>query len=445
MSVSDFKLDVDALFGEQVLHDPESIDNLKRGTRTRPRKTSLTHGKSFMRLSSAHLGMDPSDISLYENKEMEKAEIEQTKTDQFWGLDKEFHDKLSEISLMAKEDFLSQQHELFCKIECMKKLWEDEEIQYQEYVRNEQEIEEENARNIYLRAFYAATDSGDIMSYPWPTRDTYPNPENGNDDEPQQQQQSREKSNGYEIWNLVGEPSTIHLDGLQQSRTISLNGETHDPRKTASIADLAMRPIGTRKNKPSHHHHQQQPGTGGSHAPSHHSHSAHSVNGIYSVDSPSSFLGMASPPAPTTGPSPVHGLTRELSLPSIQSSNQSQHSNAMSASSPMGPGGVSKYNQPSFSSSHRNKINLLELNNAKYLAGPSPSPSSLTPPPSLSLQNPTNSSSPSPLSNIATSRMAILSIAGTPSNYFALPSTISMSWALVTFVVRTSQSWGTIV
>jgi hypothetical protein len=418
----DQELDVDALFGEQFRYDPESVDQLRRGTRTRPRKTSLTHGRSFMRLSCAHTGMSGNEVSLYESLEMTKAEREQTQLDSFWGLDKEANDKANEIAQMRQEEVHSVAHEMYCKTEEMKKFWEEEEILSSELQRKEKNIEEENARAEYLRDFYAAAASGDIINYKWPTRSSFVPPLSAVAVDPEEGNQT-DRANGYEIWNLVGEPSTIHLDGLQQSRTISLNGETYDPRKTASIADLAMRPVGTRRNKPHQHTH---------HSSSPHHHHSNSANGIYSVETPS-FLA-------SSGPLPLQ-LAKDWSVPSVHSSSQGVGSVISSSS----PAPASKLTQPS-SHSHRNKINLLELNNSKYLAGlfltfllsPPRSPSPLR-------QNPTNSFSPNLLPNTAISWMAILSITGILLNSFVLHFVISMCWGRELFVVRISQSLGTIV
>lgn len=355
-------IDVNRLFDDK-LNDPNTVEQFHRGTRTRPRKTSLTHGKSFYRLLGSHHGLSDNEIAIYENKQMHLAELEQISTDKFWGLDKEYHDECRESQLMKAEDDYSYLHEHYCKSESLKKFWEEQEILNEEKRKNEMNSAEDQARISYLQTFYTVANSGDIINYKWPTNDHYSfNPatiERGVEGE----KSFTSRTEGFEIWNLVGEPSTIHLDGLQQSRTISLNGETHDPRKTASIADLAMRPAGTRKNKPSHSH------TGhGPHSSSHHQlqtqhsyssipqtpHSLHSPSyygaanhGVHSIDSPSSFQ------------PPTHGLAREPSLPSIQSA---QSHSVVSASSPMH--GISKLN-----STHRTKVNLLELNNAKYLTG----------------------------------------------------------------------------
>jgi hypothetical protein len=338
MGEEDFPLDVNALLGEQMIYDPESVDELRRGTRTRPRKTSLTHGRSFMRLSSAHTGMSGKEVSFYEGLEMAKAEREQTQLDSFWGLDKEANDKANEVAQMRREEIHSAAHEMYCKVEKMKRLWKEQEVLTAESRRKEQSFEEENARATYLRDFYTAAASGDIINYKWPTKSSFPSVD--------KQDNNYDKSNGYEIWNLVGEPSTIHLDGLQQSRTISLNGETYDPRKTASIADLAMRPVGTRRNKPPPQ--QQHQPLSHSSSPQHHS---SSVNGIYSVETPS-FLA-------SNGSLPLQS-TKDWSVPSVHSSQGA--GSVISASS---PAPASKLTQ----ASHRNKINLLELNNSKYLAG----------------------------------------------------------------------------
>lgn len=360
--MNDFKFDVDALFGEQVKYDPTSIEKLQYGSRTRPRKTSLTHGKSFTKLIGHHNGMTSNEISIYENTQMYYSELEQIITDKFWGLDKESNDEFYERCEMKDEDDYSFQHELFCKTQHMKKIWENNEIINKKLNKEQNEIIENNAREEYLKTFYSVTNSGDIMNYKWPTRDIFPSTENNNNGN-NGNNGNNNNQNGYEIWNLVGEPSTIHLDGLQQSRTISLNGETYDPRKTASIADLAMRPAGTRKNKPSNNSNnnnnnnntnsliqQQLSYSSLPHSP-HSPHSAHSpshnnTNGMYALDSPAG-----------------NGLVRELSIPSIQPSNHGNHS-VISASSPLA--GISKLNQPS---SHRNKINLLEISNGKYLTG----------------------------------------------------------------------------
>lgn len=282
--MSDFRVDFDALFTEQVIKETD-INEYKKGTRIRARKTSLTHGKSFAKLSGAHTGLSSFEVSTFELSEMNQAECEQTQTDSFWGLDKEARDKANEIALMTIEEAHSAAHELYCKTESMQRLWEEEEIYWAERAAIESKKDEDAACMAYLRDFYATTDSGYIMQYQWPTKKSFP--DNGNNNNSLNESK---KIQGYEIWNLVGEPSTIHLDGLQQSRTISLNGDTYDPRKTASIADLAMRPAGTRKNKPTNHHHQQNNNNNSSNINNINNLSIQSnPNGTHSVDSFSPF------------------------------------------------------------------------------------------------------------------------------------------------------------
>lgn len=244
--MNEFKFDVDALFGEQAVKETEANETIRRGTRTRARKKSLTHGRSFGKLVSIHHGMSSTEVSNFELSEMRVAERDQTRTDMFWGLDKEAGDRACEIQMMAHEAEYSSQHELYCKTLNMHTLWEKEEV-----MRKEKEfimscLEEDNAGVSYMKTFYSTSTSGDIINFKWPTR-----PKMNEHSQPHEEAliNNQKGINGFEIWTLVGEPSTIHLDGLQQSRTVSLNGDTYDPRKTASIADLAMRPAGTRKNK----------------------------------------------------------------------------------------------------------------------------------------------------------------------------------------------------
>lgn len=348
--MSDFRVDFDALFTEQVLKENDSNEQFKRGNRIRARKTSLTHGKSFAKLSGAHIGLNSFEVSTYENSEMLQAEKEQTQTDKFWGLDKESKDKSNEISLMSKEEVYSAAHELYCKTENMQKLWEEEEIYWAERVAIENKKEEENACMTYLRDFYSSTNSGYIMNYKWPTKVSYQDNSNTS------ALNDSKKVQGFEIWNLVGEPSTIHLDGLQQSRTISLNGDTYDPRKTASIADLAMRPAGTRKNKPSHHQQQQNNNNIGNNNNSFNQ----TVNSnLHSVDSFSPFPSISSPNTPNLQQQQQSQSQLQYQNKSNQNQNHSFNSIPFSAQS-----SPSKANM-----TQKTKLNLLELNNAKYLAG----------------------------------------------------------------------------
>ena len=256
-----FKVDVDALFGEQAARESEANVSMRRGTRLHARKASLTHGRSFGNLKSKHSGLSTDEVAKFEIEEMRKVESEQRQTDNFWGFDKESIDVKMELSNMILADEHSQAHELYCKTTGQQEAWRREEEKKLANLRYVASLNEENARNIYMKAFYSAEISGDIMKFKWPTR-----PEVKPDDEllatelaaQNREVKGKSRSAGdYQIWTLEGEPSTIHLDGLQQSRTISLNGETYDPRKTASIADLAMRPAGTRRTRGS------VPGTGG--------------------------------------------------------------------------------------------------------------------------------------------------------------------------------------
>jgi hypothetical protein len=250
-----FKVDVDALFGEQAVRENEYSEALRRGTRKQARRASLTHGRSFASLQSPHLGMSLDEVANFEVSEMKKAEMEQRKTDNFWGFDKEAVDVAHELDNMIREDDYSQALEIYCKTSNQQKAWREEEARRLANERYISSLNEDAARNNYMKSFYGSQVSGDIMKFKWPTR-----PEVKCDDElaatgdtagtnPEATRSQTRTAGDFEIWTLAGEPSTIHLDGLQQSRTISLNGETYDPRKIASIADLAMRPAGTRSHK----------------------------------------------------------------------------------------------------------------------------------------------------------------------------------------------------
>lgn len=259
-----FKVDVDALFGEQAVRENEHSEALRRGTRRQARRSSLTHGRSFASLQSHHIGMSVDEVADFERSEMSKAETEQRQTDNFWGFDKEAIDGAHELENMIREDEYSQALEAYHKTSNQQKLWrEDEELRLARERKNAT-ANEENARNVYLKSFYASQISGDIMKFKWPTRPEVKCDEDlaaadlaaSNHDG----SRSRARTAGdFEIWTLEGEPSTIHLDGLQQSRTITLSGETYDPRKIASIADLAMRPAGTRSQKGSQGSHTRPP------------------------------------------------------------------------------------------------------------------------------------------------------------------------------------------
>jgi len=88
-------VDVEALFGAQATKQTKKAN----GNRLAPRQHSLTHGDSFassVKHGEGGRGLSPAVIAEHELERMRVAEMEQSRTDGFWGLDKENFDKCVE-------------------------------------------------------------------------------------------------------------------------------------------------------------------------------------------------------------------------------------------------------------------------------------------------------------------------------------------------------------
>lgn len=202
----ELNVDVSALFGEQAVKELEENLKIRRGTRTKPRKSSMTHSKSFKYLFNPHTQMSPEQVAQFEEGLMKRAEFEQTFVDRFWGLDKEAADSAREQKLMSIEDELSTSHEYHCNMTAQHRIW----LQQEEKTRQEQNErlreDEKFAQMNYMQIFHSVNSSGDIMHFRWPT-------------DKHGAQYSTSKT-GYEINTSATDSSTVHIDGHQQSRSI---------------------------------------------------------------------------------------------------------------------------------------------------------------------------------------------------------------------------------
>ena len=162
-------VDVSALFGEQAVKELEENLKLRRGTRTKPRKASMTHAKSFKYLFNPHTQMSSEQVAQFEESLMKRAEFEQTFVDRFWGLDKEAADSAYERKEMSREDELSTSHENYCNMTSQQAVWEREERRQHEEIQQQRAEDERLARHEYMSIFHSVDSSGDIIHFKWPT------------------------------------------------------------------------------------------------------------------------------------------------------------------------------------------------------------------------------------------------------------------------------------
>ena len=199
---------------------------------------------------------------------MERAENEQTAVDLFWGLDKEASDCSRERILMEKEFERSTQHEYYYQTSIMRSRWEEEDRDLNYHKACEAATKENQARKQYLKSFYNAESSAEIIYFDWPTapRATTPSRSTKNKKSVEDLVGNllQHSDSDFELVNLNEDGSTIHLGGLQQSRAIAAvyssatisafdQDEDRSPmvrsRSHATIAELAMRPLVLNKSR----------------------------------------------------------------------------------------------------------------------------------------------------------------------------------------------------
>lgn len=225
------------------------------------RRKSTFIRRSFHTLPSAHLNMSKEEIGLYELDKMEIAELEQRRVDRFWGLDKEATDCQRERIMITWESERSVLQEQLLKAASKRCLWEEEERVKSYEAAYSNSLREGQARKSYMRSFYQATSSADVMFFNWPTRQhirARPDKSNNSyklaqgDIERMVEEYLRLPGSGFEIVDVLPSHSSVHLGGRQQAH--SLSTVDADPASqgvaragSTSVALKAMRPLDFRR------------------------------------------------------------------------------------------------------------------------------------------------------------------------------------------------------
>lgn len=247
---------VESLFGHPK-SDRKTSRTGQSPTKQPRRISNYVRVKSVKILPSAHGDMTQEEVQWYELDKMEKAESEQRKVDRFWGLDKETADCQRERVLMTVESENSLLHESLLKAALKRRLWEEDERKkaYEKAYTNS--IREGQARKVYMRSFYQASSSADIMFFNWPTRQHVQAQPNSTEDSRALEQDGiermveeylRRSDLGFDIVDVMQSNSSIHLGGRQQSHLLS--SVESDPATSgvtrggnAVVALKAIRPL----------------------------------------------------------------------------------------------------------------------------------------------------------------------------------------------------------
>lgn len=213
---------IEQLFGVQSTEAYSKYINTRTGTRSQPRKGSVTRGRS-LKIVDYHGSMTVDEVANFELKNMRQAELQQTKVDKFWGLDKEKFDSMHELIVMSFEDERSHKLRNFIRKEQLIRNWQEEE---KKKLKDQSDnIREQQAREDYMNFFYETKSSGSILKYSWPTREHVTSTIGDN--------QLNERTLGFDINIIDATISTIHNEGLQQSRNISTAGSKFQSRKSS--------------------------------------------------------------------------------------------------------------------------------------------------------------------------------------------------------------------
>lgn len=154
-----------------------------------------------------------------ESQLMAKEEKDQRKTDNFWGQDKDLHDRELERNMMVVEDEASLKNEHWNEKVKLHNRWDEEYQRNQWYENRSQFMYKEIERREYLKFVHSSLSSNEVINFVWDRN------EEVDVDKGSTVMQNMSSAIGNEI--SLSLPSTIgalhmsiHLDGLQQSKSI---------------------------------------------------------------------------------------------------------------------------------------------------------------------------------------------------------------------------------
>jgi len=182
-----------------------------------------------------HSTMTDQEITAYELNNMVAAENDQNKVDKFWGLDKEANDKLREQCDMFQEEVHSISYERYLRRRALVSQWENEYLTSKESITSEMLSIESRLRRDYLRQLYICYSPADVINYKWPPLSQIDTSESFHEE----YKNSWKTIDAFNLdkglnFSLEFMESTIHLDGLQQSKTI-LTGDSSGDNDPASL------------------------------------------------------------------------------------------------------------------------------------------------------------------------------------------------------------------
>lgn len=157
----------------------ESIESISsppnKGPAKSPRKRNLKKTRTS-RISGIRSETWPGiRVDLFPEQEchlMERAEHQQTRTDRFWGKDKESRDCDRERANMEEEDKRSWETEAHYALLQDRARWEAEEKRLGMARAYDAALEEMAERKRYLQTVFSTRSSEAVMMYKWKTRDT---------------------------------------------------------------------------------------------------------------------------------------------------------------------------------------------------------------------------------------------------------------------------------
>ncbi len=196
---------------------------------TNKRKTGLVK-RAITKSIAQSSGNNPARVAhgdgymdLPEEILMAREEQEQTMIDKFWGIDKDLKDRNVEVTQMTKEDALSRQMETRLHIQHLHRIWDDEFVLHENYMKRLEKERKARERIEHLRLINSPLSMEEVLQEIWNI-------------DPAQHQQSRAASRGGP--GLYGEGSNVMIgEGSYMDNDQILNNNS------LSIAELANQQV----------------------------------------------------------------------------------------------------------------------------------------------------------------------------------------------------------
>lgn len=146
---------------------PKSNPNKRKGTNLVKRAITKSIAQSSGNNPNRFVHGDGQFIDLPEEILMAREEQEQTMIDKFWGIDKDLKDRNVEITQMMKEDSLSRQMETRLHIQNLHRIWDDEFVIHETYMKRLERERQARQRIDHLRLINSPLSMEEVLQEIW--------------------------------------------------------------------------------------------------------------------------------------------------------------------------------------------------------------------------------------------------------------------------------------